>query len=53
VATGVLLGLLLCVRNSQRLGINPEDTWNLGIIVTLAGILGAKNFADRERLGLL
>jgi len=42
VATGVLLGLLLSVRNSQRLGINPEDTWNLGIIVTLAGILGAK-----------
>lgn len=42
VATGVLLGLLLSVRNSQRLGINPEHTWNLGIVVTLAGILGAK-----------
>ncbi len=42
VAIGVLLGLLLSVRNSQRLGINPEDTWNLGIVVTLAGILGAK-----------
>jgi phosphatidylglycerol:prolipoprotein diacylglycerol transferase len=42
VATGVLLGLLLCVRNAQRLGINPDDTWNLGIVVVLAGILGAK-----------
>ena len=42
VAIGVLLGLLLCVRNSQRLGINPDDSWNLGIVVTLAGILGAK-----------
>jgi phosphatidylglycerol:prolipoprotein diacylglycerol transferase len=34
--------LLLSVRNSRRLGINPEDTWNLGIVVVLAGILGAK-----------
>jgi phosphatidylglycerol:prolipoprotein diacylglycerol transferase len=42
VATGVLLGLLLCVRNAQRLGINADDTWNLGIVVVLAGILGAK-----------
>ncbi len=42
VAIGVLLGLLLCVRNARRLGIDPEDTWNLGIVVTLAGILGAK-----------
>ena len=42
VASGVLLGLLLSVRNSQRLGIDPEDTWTLGIVVTLAGILGAK-----------
>jgi phosphatidylglycerol:prolipoprotein diacylglycerol transferase len=42
VAVGVLLGLLLCVRNAQRLGINADDTWNLGILVTLAGILGAK-----------
>ena len=42
VATGVLLGLLLCVRNAQRLGINQDDTWNLGIVVVLAGILGAK-----------
>ena len=42
VAIGVLLGLTLCVRNSKRLGIDPEDTWNLGIVVVLAGILGAK-----------
>ena len=42
VASGVLIGLLLSVRNSRRLGINAEDTWNLGIVVVLAGILGAK-----------
>ncbi len=42
VASGVLLGLLLSVRNSRRLGIDPENTWNLGIVVVLAGILGAK-----------
>ena len=42
VAVGVLLGLMLSVRYSQRLGINPDDSWNLGILVVLAGILGAK-----------
>ena len=42
VALGVLLGLTLSVRYSKRLGINPDDTWNLGILVVLAGILGAK-----------
>jgi phosphatidylglycerol---prolipoprotein diacylglyceryl transferase len=42
VATGVLLGLWISVRNSQRQGINPDDAWNLGVITVLAGILGAK-----------
>jgi len=42
VATGVLVGLWISVRNSARQGIDPEKAWNLGILVVLAGILGAK-----------
>ena len=42
VATGVLLGLWISVRNSEKQGIDPETAWNLGILVVLAGILGAK-----------
>lgn len=42
VATGVLIGMWISVRNSARLGINPEHAWNLGIYVVLAGIIGSK-----------
>src|SRR5262250_2180811 len=42
VATGVLIGLWISVRNSARQGIDPEKAWNLGILVVLCGILGAK-----------
>jgi phosphatidylglycerol:prolipoprotein diacylglycerol transferase len=42
VATGVLVGLWISVRNSQRQGINPDKAWNLGILVVLSGIVGAK-----------
>jgi phosphatidylglycerol:prolipoprotein diacylglycerol transferase len=42
VATGVLIGLWISVRNSARQGINPDQAWNLGILVVLCGILGAK-----------
>jgi phosphatidylglycerol:prolipoprotein diacylglycerol transferase len=42
VATGVLLGLLISARNAQRQGMDPEKTWNLGILVVLCGIAGAK-----------
>ena len=42
VALGVLIGLWISVRNSQKLGIDPEKAWNLGILVVLAGIVGAK-----------
>ena len=42
VATGVLVGLVISARNSQRLGINPDHAWNLGILVVLCGIVGAK-----------
>lgn len=42
VATGVLVGLWISVRNSAKQGIDPDKAWNLGILVVLAGILGAK-----------
>ncbi|HEY7095572.1 MAG TPA: prolipoprotein diacylglyceryl transferase [Terriglobales bacterium] len=42
VASGVLLGLWISVRNSAKQGIDPDDAWNLGIIVVLCGIIGAK-----------
>ncbi len=42
VALGVLVGLWISVRNSEKQGINPDDAWNFGIVVVLCGILGAK-----------
>jgi phosphatidylglycerol:prolipoprotein diacylglycerol transferase len=42
VSTGVLLGLWVSVRNAERIGINGDKAWNFGILVVLAGILGAK-----------
>lgn len=42
VALGVLVGLWISVRNSDKQGIKPENAWDFGIAVVLAGILGAK-----------
>lgn len=42
VATGVLVGLWISVRYSAKQGIKPENAWDLGIAVVLAGIVGAK-----------
>jgi phosphatidylglycerol---prolipoprotein diacylglyceryl transferase len=42
VSLGVLIGLWISVRNSQKQGIDPDHAWNLGILVVLCGILGAK-----------
>src|SRR3954468_20442964 len=42
VASGVLIGLWISVRNSAKIDINPEHAWNLGIYVVLAGIVGSK-----------
>lgn len=36
------MGLWISVRNSEKSGIDPEHAWNFGILVVLAGILGAK-----------
>lgn len=42
VATGVLIGLWISVRNSAKQGIKPENAWDFGIAVVLAGIVGSK-----------
>ncbi len=42
VATGVLVGLWISVRNSAKQGIKPENAWDFGIAVVLAGIIGSK-----------
>ena len=42
MALGVLVGMWVSVRNSERLGIDGEKAWNLGILVVLCGIVGAK-----------
>ncbi len=41
-ATALLIGLSLNVRSARRIGIDPEHAWNLGILVVVAGIIGAK-----------
>lgn len=42
VSLGVLLGLWISVRNSERLGIDGDKAWNFGILLVLSGIVGAK-----------
>ena len=42
VSLGVLIGLWISVRNSEKQGINRDNAWDLGILVVLCGILGAK-----------
>ena len=42
VATGVIVGLVIAARLSERQGIDPEKAWNLGILVVLGAIVGAK-----------
>jgi phosphatidylglycerol:prolipoprotein diacylglycerol transferase len=42
VSIGVLIGLWISVRSAERLGIDGEKAWNLGILVVLCGIVGAK-----------
>jgi len=42
VSIGVLTGLWISVRNSEKHGINPDHAWNFGILVVLCGIVGAK-----------
>ena len=41
-AVGLLAGLAISVRYARRHGMDPDKTWNLGILAILAGIVGAK-----------
>lgn len=42
VSLGVLLGIWIGVRNSERLGYDGDKAWNFGILLVLCGILGSK-----------
>jgi phosphatidylglycerol:prolipoprotein diacylglycerol transferase len=42
VALVVIVGLIIAARLSERQGIDPEKAWNLGILVVLGAIVGAK-----------
>jgi phosphatidylglycerol:prolipoprotein diacylglycerol transferase len=42
VSLGVMIGLAVAARYSQRQGIDPEKAWNLGILAVLFALLGAK-----------
>lgn len=42
VALGVLAGLTVTVRLARSQKIDPDSAWNLGVLVILAAIVGAK-----------
>ena len=41
-ALGMLAGLYVTVKLARRHGVDPDKVWNLGIIVILSALLGAK-----------
>ena len=42
VSLGVIAGLLVVFKVARQQGLNPDQMWNLGALVILAGLLGAK-----------
>jgi hypothetical protein len=42
VSIGVIAGLMVVFKAARQQGLDPEQMWNLGALVILAGILGAK-----------
>jgi phosphatidylglycerol---prolipoprotein diacylglyceryl transferase len=42
VALGVLTGLVVTTKLARSQKIDPDDAWNLGVLVVLAAIVGAK-----------
>jgi phosphatidylglycerol:prolipoprotein diacylglycerol transferase len=42
VASGLVTGLYVASRLSEREGLNKDDIYNLGVYVALAGIIGSK-----------
>src|SRR5919109_3480830 len=41
-AIGMLAGLYVTVKLARRHGVDPDKAWNLGIIVILSALVGAK-----------
>ena len=41
-ALGLIFGLLLITKLGREQGLDPDKLWNLGISLSLSGILGAK-----------
>jgi phosphatidylglycerol:prolipoprotein diacylglycerol transferase len=44
VALALVVGLIITTRLAKRSGLDPDDTWNLGIYTVLCALLGAKVF---------
>ncbi len=42
VAIGFIVGLSIAARLAARDGISRDDTWNLGLVVLVAALVGAK-----------
>lgn len=51
VASGILLALWLARRQAPRMGLDPDDVWNLGIYMVLGGLIGAKLWYVLENTG--
>lgn len=51
VATGILLALWLARRQAPRMGLDPDQVWNLGIYMVLGGLVGAKLWYILENVG--
>ena len=50
IALGFLVGISLSARLARRSGLDPERITNLGIVLLVSAILGAKLFLDRRQL---
>lgn len=51
VASGILLALWLARRQAPKMGLDPDDVWNLGIYMVLGGLVGAKLWYVLENAG--
>src|SRR5947209_19110757 len=41
-AIGLIAGLAVVVRGARQQGIDPEKSWNLGLVAIISGLIGAK-----------
>ena len=41
-ALGLLLALMLALRNARKIGINPNRVWNLCILMLFTGLIGSR-----------